>query len=309
MLLGPGLQALLTHVDIAVPALHLEIDQLNAPGFAMALIFLVLFLLMPFVYLEPIREVSIAKKRKEVTSINVAVGDQDENLVASTKDLPVLPKLFNPGLVALSVAKFISQFYQMVFETILTPLTHTVLHFNPFQNSIMYACVAVMAVLSLVSVGVASGRRVSDRTLMYVGQLFEGIGVVLFGCFWGARDGGRPDSPYVALILPTAFIVLGLPFAWSPVSSLAMKLTDIRQQGAAQSVLTAVNASASIAGPLVAGLFLGADKTYLRPLIFLLGSMWLLNCVIFVFTHKSLKPKTAYIAKEPKASEKEPLLP
>ena len=107
-----------------------------------------------------------------------------------------------------------------------------------------------------------------------------------FTIFWFNR--GRPEHPYVALLLPSVFLVFGMPLFWTPISSLAMKLTDIRRQGAAQSLLTGVNACASISAPVVAGLFLNTEHTYLRPLCFLLAALWLANTVTFCFTHKSL---------------------
>lgn len=309
MLLGPAFNLLLEKVDIH--NVLVDVDQLNAPGWFMFWVFLALFLVLPFVYREPPRLTGAALAAASRRSKTLHINAEDERaslmpppLVDETGAVPppeAIPRVLNTGLISLLVAKFISQFYQMVFETILTPMTHDVYGFQPVENSYLYSGVGVVATVSLIIIMVASKKKVPDRLLIYIGHCIEGVGVLLFSVFWW-RSSNAADFPnlYVGLVLPASVLVFGLPFLWTPVSSLGMKVSHISRQGAAQSWLSAVNGAASILAPLAAGLFVNDEGTNLRPLCIMLSALWGLNTLVFLATHKALNPPPVPV--EPPAS-------
>jgi hypothetical protein len=301
MLLGPAFNLLLAKVDIH--NVLVDVDSLNAPGWFMFWVFLALFIVLPFVYREPQRLSGAARAAANRRSKALHINAEDEKaslapppLVDETGVVPPppvesVPRVFNAGLLSLLVAKFISQFYQMVFETILTPMTHAVYNFDPVENSYLYSGVGVVATVSLIIIMVASKKKVPDRRLIYIGHCIEGVGVLLFSVFWWHSDDmSRWPNVYVGLVLPASVLVFGLPFLWTPVSSLGMKVSHISRQGAAQSMLSAVNGAASILAPLAAGLFVNDEGTNLRPLCIMLSALWGLNTLVFLVTHKALAP-------------------
>jgi hypothetical protein len=302
MLLGPAFNLLLAKVDIH--NVLVDVDPLNAPGWFMFWVFLSLFLVLPFVYREPQRISGAARaaadRRSKALHINADDGKaalappplvDETGVVPPPPPAEAPPRVFNAGLLSLLVAKFISQFYQMVFETILTPMTHAVYNFHQVENSYLYSGVGVVATISLIIIMVASKKKVPDRLLIYVGHCIEGVGVLLFSVFWWhSDDPARWPNVYVGLVLPASVLVFGLPFLWTPVSSLGMKVSHISRQGAAQSLLSAVNGAASILAPLAAGLFVNDEGTNLRPLCIMLSALWGLNTLVFLATHKALAP-------------------
>jgi ceroid-lipofuscinosis MFS transporter 7 len=308
MLLGPAFNLLLARVE--VHNVLVDVTPLNAPGWFMFFVFLALFLALPFVYKEPVRSARNSAQFKKALTIN---EDVEAPVPTAAGAAPV--RVMTRGLISLLFAKFISQFYQMVFETILTPITHKVYAFSPVENSYMYSGVGVVATISLLLIMVASKKGVRDRTLIYVGHALEFLGVLLFSIFWWhSDDSTRYPNLYVGLVLPASALVFGLPFMWTPVSSLGMKVSDPRRQGAAQSYLSGVQGIASIVAPLLAGLFVNDEGADLKPLCMMLSALWALNTLVFVFTHRALVPPpttttTTEVSKETTtANERTPLI-
>lgn len=288
MLLGPAFNLLLAKVSVHNALV--DVDQLNAPGWFMFWVFLALFLVLPFVYREPVRLVDATAAAAASTAKVLPIND-DDDVPAPAGAAPEQLRVFTRGLISLLFAKFISQFYQMVFETILTPMTHDVYAFTPLENSYLYSGVGVVATVSLLLIMVASKKGVQDRTLIYIGHAIEGLGVMLFAIFWWHSD-DKTQYPtlWIGLVLPASALVFGLPFMWTPVSSLGMKVSDPQRQGAAQSWLSAVQGVASITAPLLAGLFVNDEGADLKPLCIMLSCLWGVNTLVFLVTHKALVP-------------------
>lgn len=129
----------------------------------------------------------------------------------------------NTALIALTVSKFCSQFLQMVFETMITPISNKVFHFTPVLNSLFYAGCAVLAIFSIAIVGVFS-HRVSDRTFIYISQALFGCSITWISWRWYY---GIDHSFVLGLMIPGVFMILALPFSWSPVAALGMVINFI----------------------------------------------------------------------------------
>jgi MFS family permease len=251
MLIAPALNAAFVKIDFRIDYVG-DINQLTMPGWTMAIILLLMLIGLPFFYYEPPRSTLIlnnndSNDKKDIEN-GVVNGDEVDNSVpqiyslntakdsidyetssmASLNDAMAAQKFeqqslwSNVALLSLCVSKFCSQFLQMVFETMVTVVTNGVYQFTPFLNSLFYAGCAVLAIVSIAIVGVGSQRqRISDRQFIYTGQALFGGAIGMMTWRWYA---GNDQSFYTGLLLPGTLFILALPFTWSPVSSLAMKV-------------------------------------------------------------------------------------
>ncbi|EDO49760.1 predicted protein [Nematostella vectensis] len=160
-------------------------------------------------------------------------------------------ELMREEIIIILASQFIMFFNETAFEALFTPLSNHLLGWKELENSVAYCLIALEAILTFVLVSKVS-KRLSDRWLMVIGVIFEGLALVWYLIMLA------DSKPYEAKILPTVIvgtliIVFGLPFFSVANISLLSKLTDDKVQGVVQGFQRSSTGVAMILGPMWGG--------------------------------------------------------
>ncbi|XP_067659424.1 uncharacterized protein [Haliotis asinina] len=155
-------------------------------------------------------------------------------------------------IVVLLGLQFITIFAQVTLETMLTPLTDKLLHWNELQNSFLYCGAGVEIILIFVLTSWLS-RKLEDRYLIAIGGFILTVSNVWYLYFLPSCTPDNPGWTLPGFIVGTIFDVAGLPFLMVCGVSLYSKLTRRETQGLSQGIRRSVTGLGTIMAPLWAG--------------------------------------------------------
>ncbi|XP_046564519.1 major facilitator superfamily domain-containing protein 8-like [Haliotis rubra] len=211
-------------------------------------------------------------------------------------------------IVVLLGLQFITIFAQVTLETMLTPLTDRLLHWNELQNSFLYCGAGVEIILIFILTSWLS-RKIEDRYLIAIGGFILTVSNVWYLYFLPTCTPDNPGWTLPGFIVGTIFDVAGLPFLLVCGVSLYSKLTRRETQGLSQGVRRSVTGLGTIMAPLWAG----STVSMLYVGIGVLVALLLISQIMLWLSFKWLKPPQSPPSSpttnhEADAAERQPLV-
>ncbi|CAH1772819.1 unnamed protein product [Owenia fusiformis] len=158
-------------------------------------------------------------------------------------------------IVVVLAIVFVGFFNQVAMETILTPLTQSLLNWGELENSLLYCCAGVEILFTFLLVRFMS-KRLSDRTMLIFGFALQMGAVIFLLYFLPTAEPGNLSKNLPIVLVGLAADVFGLPFLIVCSTSLYSKITQAETQGFSQGLRRSVGGIATIMGPLWAGALL-----------------------------------------------------
>ena len=140
----------------------IRLDPLNSPGYFMFLMLISAIIVILIFFKEPPRP--IEERSEQLTVV---------------QRLKEYRSLFTPVTFALLTIQFVQMFNQITLEAVLTPLTKAYYDFGQLSNSLAYSAVT-LELLFLYVLIIFLAKRVSDRSILVIAQIFEGISLIYF---------------------------------------------------------------------------------------------------------------------------------
>ncbi|XP_048250246.1 major facilitator superfamily domain-containing protein 8-like [Haliotis rufescens] len=212
-------------------------------------------------------------------------------------------------IVVLLGLQFITIFAQVTLETMLTPLTDKLLHWNELQNSFLYCGAGVEIILIFVLTSWLS-RKIEDRYLIAIGGFILTSANVWYLYFLPSCTPDNPGWTLPGFIAGTILDVAGLPFLLVCGVSLYSKLTRKETQGLSQGIRRSVTGIGTIMAPLWAGSTI--SMLYLN--VGVLVAILFISQVMLWLSFKRLKPPQSAPSPPPAsnpgdiATERQPLI-
>ena len=218
LLLGPACNLFLRDLDFYIGSIH--VTKLNAPGFFLAVSYILFEILAYFAYYD----LKLAKEEEENSDMSPILNDDilsntepgveavqeildrpDE--VYDTSSVPwsrYWQQLCNGEIIILIFIRFIGLFGQTCLETVVTPMMRTFFDYGDFENSILYLSGGGVLIIVFIALTLAS-KRIQDRVLIFFGLILNIITYIWFlstvpyykpGIFFFVKDDLR--SSYIS---------------------------------------------------------------------------------------------------------------
>ena len=238
LLFGPAANLFLRNAHFSILGL-IEVNKLNAPGFFMAVLYLVLEILIFAFYYDLHNGGDTVEE------------DESDNAVQAVSWNDYLNEMLRPEIVAIIFVRFVALFGQTCMETIATPFMMTYYDYGDFENSLLYLFGGLVLIPMSLIMALAS-KRVSDRIFVAFGALVHIVTLVWFiamSANFGPHD--RSGLPYfaVGVVLDLTSDIMILDFALS----LLTKLVRDEIQGFATAIRRFMSNLAMLLGPIWGG--------------------------------------------------------
>lgn len=188
-------------------------------------------------------------------------------------------------IITVIAVQFNSYFNQVALETMVTPLTNTLLGWGELENSILF-CLAGVEIIFVFLLVTWLSKRLQDRTLILIGSL-----VLSLATAWllYVVPRAKPDDVGNNLwkfIISLVLDMFALPFLVASSISLYSKITRKETQGLSMGIRRSVVGMATIIAPLWAGSALSWPYVMFGVMLGLL----LLSLVMLCTSYTKLRP-------------------
>ena len=146
---------------------NFRVTPYNSPGLLMGAVQTLGIVVVIFAFHSPEGEIVETEKPKE--------NDSTFQMIKKYN-------LFNAGLMTVYVAEFLVLFSQTTLETIVTPISKKYFKWHTLENSYFYASMTVIFMIMFIVLNFLS-KKLTDRALILMGHLFQGLAFVLLMIF------------------------------------------------------------------------------------------------------------------------------
>eukprot|EP00698_Gefionella_okellyi_P020091 TRINITY_DN6269_c0_g1_i2.p1 TRINITY_DN6269_c0_g1~~TRINITY_DN6269_c0_g1_i2.p1 ORF type:complete len:395 (-),score=56.69 TRINITY_DN6269_c0_g1_i2:151-1335(-) len=242
LITGPAINIALAHIDFSIGSAKFDIYTL--PGYAMAFFLMVMFIYFALFFHEP---------------PHVQHPKDDYN--PRTVYLKNFWKFTVQQAIGVSfVLGFVGNFLMALLETIVTPITTEMYHWDPFKNSVFFAALAFESIIIVVLVIFLASKRMADRTLITTGMVFLGIALTFMTIMWGQQY-----IPVWSFCVGAAVLFLGMPILGVTGTSFFSKQIEVAVGSGRQGVFLGLFMVAGAFGRILGPVFGGSALTFPNP--------------------------------------------
>ncbi|KAL3862004.1 hypothetical protein ACJMK2_008010 [Sinanodonta woodiana] len=155
-------------------------------------------------------------------------------------------------IITVIATQFNSFFNQVALETMVTPLTKSLLDWGELENSLMYCFCGFLVIIVFFLVRCLS-KRIEDRTLLVVGNVMLAMATAWLLYAVPSSPPNEFGDNFPKFAVGTVLDMVALPFLVASGVSLYSKITRKETQGLSQGFRRTVVGMATILAPLWAG--------------------------------------------------------
>ena len=244
LLIGPCFTLIIRLMNFYIGSIH--VNNLNGPGFLMAVIWLILQIVSWFCFFD--RTHCSKNTTSNVDGQKHKYNRSDHSLQSKEKlsSKTYRNQYIRIEMFVLFLATFITYFNQTALETIVAAFTEQHFNWTTVHISILFAFAGLEIILVYLSLVKFFSKRFEDRMLLIFGLISLTLACILGTFFtwashawnWsGHSDTGVVNKRLLAMFIIFVFLdLLGLPFIAATSVSLFTKLTMKELQGFSQGI-------------------------------------------------------------------------
>ena len=300
LLLGPACNLFLREIDFYIGSIH--VNKLNAPGFFLALVYLLWEILAYFCYYDlkvaKDEELNTETDSSPILSEDIYSVQGSEDALQEIRNNPgaydtdsvpwsrYIDELARGEIIALIFIRFIGLFGQTCLETIVTPMMKEYFNYGDFANSILYLSGGGLLILVFIVLTLLS-KKLADRSLILAGLVLNIVTYIWFLAtipYYQPNDRSNIWSFSIGTVLDLASIPILLDISLA----LFSKLLSDDVQGFGHAVRRFVASFAMFIGPIWgSGSLPWLNVLFSIPLVLLV-----IASIMFLTSYNKMKPIT-----------------